>query len=82
MYFQRVHGLALACNPESPFQVMTDWLTEKRIRCPFCGETITVIVDISAGSQTYVEDCPVCCQAMQITIEADDGILRTIRAER
>ena len=82
MYFQRVHGLALACNPESALQAMTDWLPEKCVSCPFCGEKITIIVDISAGPQTYVEDCQVCCQAMQITIEADGDSLRTIHADR
>jgi len=82
MYFQRAHGPAFACNPESASQAMTDWLPESRISCPSCGEMITIIVDISAGSQIYFEDCQVCCQAMRITIEADDGALRTIRADR
>lgn len=27
------------------------------ISCPYCGETIEVAVDVSGGSQTYIEDC-------------------------
>ena len=61
---------------------MTDWLSERSISCPFCGERITLVVDTSAGSQSYVEDCQVCCQPMQITIEADDGELQAIHADR
>ena len=61
---------------------MTDWLPERRIRCPYCGETINIIVDTSAGSQSYVEDCQVCCQPMQIFIDVDDGELQAVTAER
>lgn len=61
---------------------MTNWLPERRISCPFCGEPITLVVDTSAGSQTYIEDCQVCCQPMQVTIEIDDGELQTVYVDR
>jgi hypothetical protein len=38
-----------------------------------------VLIDASAGSQSYIEDCEVCCQPMQITIDADDGELHELR---
>lgn len=60
---------------------MHDWLPEKRLHCPFCGEPISVIVDVSAGSQNYIEDCQVCCQPMQIHIETDGDELVSISAE-
>lgn len=43
--------------------------------CPYCGEEVDVDVDESGGSrQMYVQDCPVCCQPWQVTIEQDrDG---------
>ena len=61
---------------------MIGWLPEQRIDCPFCGETITVVIDTSGGSQSYVEDCQVCCQPMQIVIDVEDGELLAIVAER
>lgn len=36
------------------------------VACPYCAETILVRLDLSAGSQTYIEDCQVCCQAIQL----------------
>lgn len=57
------------------------WLQERRIGCPFCGEQITIVVDTSAGSQSYIEDCQVCCQPMHIVIETDDGTLQSVRAD-
>lgn len=44
---------------------------EADIRCPYCGEVITLLVDASAGSQRYVEDCQVCCRPIAITVEVD-----------
>ena len=61
---------------------MTEWLSEQNLHCPFCGEAISVVVDTSAGSQTYVEDCQVCCQPMQIRIDVDDGELQSVQADR
>jgi len=34
---------------------------EHSIECPYCGESITVLIDNSAGDQQYYEDCSVCC---------------------
>jgi hypothetical protein len=53
------------------------------ISCPYCGEMNTTRLDLSAGSQTYVEDCQVCCQPMQLAVRvAEDGSLEEVTAER
>ena len=42
--------------------------------CDSCGEDIVVPIDWSAGSrQSYVEDCPGCCNPNVIHVELDDG---------
>ncbi|HET9818600.1 MAG TPA: CPXCG motif-containing cysteine-rich protein [Rhodanobacteraceae bacterium] len=41
------------------------------VGCPYCGETVELMVDSSAGSAAYVEDCPVCCRPMQVTVAVD-----------
>ena len=61
---------------------MTDWLYERKLHCPFCGESISIVIDTSAGSQTYIEDCQVCCQPMQIQVEADDSEIISVVADR
>lgn len=50
--------------------------------CPYCGEEIELSVDEGGGSrQSYVEDCPVCCQPWQVhvTRDADDDWSATLR---
>ncbi|MBE9160262.1 CPXCG motif-containing cysteine-rich protein [Nodosilinea sp. LEGE 06152] len=41
--------------------------------CAFCGEPNTTFVDLSAGlTQTYIEDCQVCCRPNQLYVTVDD----------
>lgn len=76
---QLASGLAPACSPKRAIEAMSTWLPERRIHCPFCGEQISIVVDPSSGSQSYVEDCEVCCQPMQITIAVEDDELQTVQ---
>jgi hypothetical protein len=43
--------------------------------CPYCGEENYTGIDPSAGShQRLVEDCPVCCSPIALTLRVDrDG---------
>lgn len=46
-------------------------LESRRIECPYCGEQIEVMLDTSAGTQHYVEDCQVCCRPIEFELEVD-----------
>lgn len=46
-------------------------LTE--VTCPACWETIELTLDLSAGSQRYTEDCPVCCRPMSVHLHVGPG---------
>ena len=61
---------------------MTDLISESQRCCPFCAERITLVVDYSAGTQSYIEDCQVCCQPMEVTVCVDAGGQRSVRVER
>ena len=54
-------------------------LTEQSISCPYCGETITILIDTSAGDQSYVEDCQVCCRPMNVEVSCAGGELGDLR---
>jgi hypothetical protein len=58
-------------------------LEDTQIDCPYCGENFDLEVDCSAGGQQYVEDCPVCCQPIEISTSIDfEGNLQDVRAQR
>lgn len=41
-----------------------------------------MIIDLSEeGTQTYIEDCEVCCRPIQLTYEASGGKLTSFRHE-
>ncbi|MGB2173009.1 MAG: CPXCG motif-containing cysteine-rich protein [Porticoccaceae bacterium] len=46
------------------------FLHEEDITCPYCWESITLLVDPSE-SQTYTEDCFVCCRPILVITDID-----------
>ncbi len=43
---------------------------EKFFKCPFCFERISVLLDLSEdGSQSYTEDCEVCCHPILLSYD-------------
>lgn len=45
---------------------------EKKFKCPYCFEKISMILDLSVnGTQIYIEDCEVCCRPIQITFNVE-----------
>ena len=47
--------------------------TEKFFTCPYCGETISMVLDLSVNGQTYTEDCEVCCRPIEIGYRVQQG---------
>jgi len=40
---------------------------EHFFQCPYCWENVSMLLDPSVYKQTYVEDCEVCCNPIQVT---------------
>lgn len=75
-----IYGLEPVFEPgaasDGPTQVVS-------VQCPYCGESIDTIIDLSAGSFRYIEDCQVCCAPIDLAGEVDDdGTLVGVTAER
>ena len=53
------------------------------LQCPYCWETVELVVDCSVPEQQIVEDCSVCCSPILITltIDEDDGLYAEARME-
>jgi hypothetical protein len=55
----------------------------RSVECPYCGESFETPVDTSAGSARYVEDCQICCQPIEFSLEVDhSGVLRSLSTVR
>jgi hypothetical protein len=55
--------------------------TTAEVSCPYCGEMITLFLDLSVESQSYIEDCSVCCQPMTVSFTVEEGDLGSISVE-
>lgn len=52
------------------------------VTCPYCGESVELLADPSAGDQRYVEDCPVCCRPMEVRVTVDSAGNATLDVQR
>jgi hypothetical protein len=49
--------------------------------CPYCWEEISMVLDASVRSQTYVEDGEVCCQPIEISYRMEEGEVADFEAK-
>jgi transcription elongation factor Elf1 len=71
-------------NPEGePARKMTEgaFQMEHFFICPYCGEQISMVVDHSVRHQTYVEDCEVCCNPIEISCTVQDNAIASFNAK-
>ncbi|NCT10827.1 MAG: CPXCG motif-containing cysteine-rich protein [Flavobacteriia bacterium] len=54
---------------------------EHFFQCPYCWEEISMILDESVPSQTYIEDCEVCCNPIEVSVYFEEGELSGFEAE-
>ncbi|SHI90595.1 Cysteine-rich CPXCG [Mesonia phycicola] len=55
-------------------------MLEHFFQCPYCWEEISMLLDPST-TQTYVEDCEVCCNPIKIQANFEAGQLISFQAE-
>ncbi|MBK8224166.1 MAG: CPXCG motif-containing cysteine-rich protein [Candidatus Obscuribacter sp.] len=57
-------------------------LEEHYFECPYCWENISMLLDLSGGAQSYIEDCEVCCNPIRISYDVEDEQLIDFRADQ
>ncbi len=56
---------------------------QQSVQCPYCGETFETEIDVSGGSQEYIEDCYVCCRPIVFQVKIDvNGELTGLEVQR
>lgn len=41
--------------------------------CPYCWQQISMMLDPSVKQQSYIEDCEVCCNPIEISYTIQEG---------
>ncbi|MFO7720153.1 MAG: CPXCG motif-containing cysteine-rich protein [Gillisia sp.] len=50
-------------------------MNEHVFQCPYCWEEISMLLDASVTTQTYIEDCEVCCNPIEIYVRFEENEL-------
>ena len=58
-------------------------LSQEFVSCPYCGETIEVLIVQEDEGQQYIEDCQVCCRPIifEISIGAQGELMVRVHDE-
>ena len=48
-------------------------LQESSIYCPYCGQSIEVLLNPEDVGAEYIEDCQVCCRPIEFFLREDAG---------
>jgi transcription elongation factor Elf1 len=56
-------------------------MEEHFFQCPHCWEEISMLVDTSISSQSYIEDCEICCNPIQLTVFVLNNEITGFQAE-
>jgi hypothetical protein len=56
-------------SANSPLE--TALLELESYQCPYCGESVEIVLDLSMSDQQFVEDCPVCCRPIEFELHTD-----------
>ena len=54
---------------------------EHFFNCPSCGAEISMVLDLSIHRHTYIEDCEICCNPLEISYVVEDGVLAQFEAK-
>jgi hypothetical protein len=77
-----LYGLEPVYEPGGSAQASGEATEFVSLLCPYCWERYETQVDLSAGSFTYVEDCQVCCQPIELSCAVENGELVSVKPER
>ena len=55
-------------------------MLEHFFQCPYCWEEISMLLDSSISNQTYVEDCEVCCNPIEVNPRFIENQLESFEA--
>lgn len=48
---------------------------EHFFKCPHCWEEVSMLLDASVRQQTFIEDCEVCCNPIEVSPTFEEGEL-------
>ena len=51
-------------------------------QCPYCFQRISFLVEELYGNQSYIEDCEVCCQPIEVSLIFEEESIQINEVKR
>lgn len=65
---QEDNGRMSDFNRDSGLSALTEI---ESVACPYCWESVDLVIDLSVPEQSYTEDCHVCCRPIIVSYTTD-----------
>jgi hypothetical protein len=56
-------------------------MDEYFFQCPYCWEQISMLIETTQIEQSYIEDCEICCNPIQISVITENQEIISFQAE-
>ncbi len=56
-------------------------MDEHFFQCPYCWEQISMLIDTSQREQSYIEDCEICCNPIQLSVATENQEIISFQVE-
>ncbi|NNK39188.1 MAG: CPXCG motif-containing cysteine-rich protein [Winogradskyella sp.] len=56
-------------------------MEEYFFQCPYCWEEISMLIDLSQSQQSYIEDCEICCNPIQLNVTTQNREISGFEAQ-
>lgn len=50
----------------------------ERIQCPYCGQSMELVIDTGVTEQRFTTDCEVCCRPFEVFAECEPGEILSV----
>jgi hypothetical protein len=52
---------------------LTEVEEDQQITCPHCWQLFPIRLDLTVSGQTFVYDCEICCNPLEVNYQVEDG---------
>ncbi|MBL9175539.1 MAG: CPXCG motif-containing cysteine-rich protein [Verrucomicrobiales bacterium] len=52
------------------------------VECPYCGQSMELVLDTSIPEQRFTTDCEVCCRPFEVVAECEPGEVLSVSVQR
>ena len=51
------------------------------VQCPYCGQSMELVLDTSLPEQRFTTDCEVCCRPFEVVAECEPGEILSVSVQ-